>query len=151
MADRKTERIVITKENPLVYELRIDFYVNEWVSEWASEWVSERASEWMWRSEGGRERVFYWAHCSRKQYDVDIFLSYRLNDTWFLFIQFGAIVYVLCTCRRSNVTKPSLHQPILLCFTFLSCLVFLFRFKAIFILWINHVKILVLCGWFKER
>lgn len=155
MADRKTERIVITKENPLVYELRIDFYVNEWVSEWASEWMSERASEWasewMLRSEGGRERVFYWAHCSRKQYDVDIFLSYRLNDTWFLFIQFGAIVYVLCTCRLSIVTKPSLHQPILLCFTFLSCLVFLFRFKAIFILWINHVKILVLCGWFKER
>lgn len=47
MVDRKIERIVITKENLLVYELRIDFYVNEWVSEWAS--------EWMWRSEGGRE------------------------------------------------------------------------------------------------
>lgn len=102
---------------------------------WMSEWVNELVSEWVWRSEGGRERVFYWAHCSRKQYDVDIFLSYRLNDTWFIFIQFGAIVYVLCTCGLSNVTKPSLHRPILLCFTFLSCLVFLFRFKAIFILW----------------
>lgn len=78
---------------------------------WMSEWVNELVSEWVWRSEGGRERVFYWAHCSRKQYDVDIFLSYRLNDTWFIFIQFGAIVYVLCTCRLSNVTKPSLHQP----------------------------------------
>lgn len=65
---------------------------------------------------------------------LTFFLSYRLNDTWFIFIQFGAIVYVLCTCGLSNVTKPSLHRPILLCFTFLSCLVFLFRFKAIFIL-----------------
>lgn len=123
-----------------------------WIENWLlCEWVNELVSEWMLRSEGGRERVFYWAHCSRKQYDVDIFLSYRLNDTWFLFIQFGAIVYVLCTCGLSIVTKLSLHRPILLCFTFLSCLVFLFRFKAIFILWINHVKILVLCGWFKER
>lgn len=70
MADRTTERIVITKENPLVYELRIDFYVNEWVnelvSEWGNEWVSERASEWasewMWRSEGGREREYFIEH-----------------------------------------------------------------------------------------
>lgn len=54
MADRKTERIVITKENPLVYELRIDFYVNEWVNELVSEWV--------WRSEGGREREYFIEH-----------------------------------------------------------------------------------------
>lgn len=54
MADRKTKSIVITKENPLVYELRIDFYVNEWVSEWAS--------EWMLRSEGGREREYFIEH-----------------------------------------------------------------------------------------
>lgn len=47
-----------------------------WIENWfLCEWVSERASEWMWRSEGGRERVFYWAHCSRKQYDVDIFFK----------------------------------------------------------------------------
>lgn len=58
MVDRKIERIVITKENLLVYELRIDFYVNEWVSEWVS--------KWMWRSEGERERVFYWVYCFRK-------------------------------------------------------------------------------------
>lgn len=51
MVDRKIERIVITKENLLVYELRIDFYVNDWVSEWVS--------EWMWRSEGGREREYF--------------------------------------------------------------------------------------------
>lgn len=62
MADRKTERIVITKENPLVYELRIDFYVNEWVSEWASEWASECGSEWVWKSEGGREREYFIEH-----------------------------------------------------------------------------------------
>lgn len=55
MADRKTKSIVITKENPLVYELRIDFYVNEWVSEWASEWVSEQASEWASECEEVRE------------------------------------------------------------------------------------------------
>lgn len=45
MADRKTERIVITKENPLVYELRIDFYVNERVSELVSECEEVREGE----------------------------------------------------------------------------------------------------------